>query len=246
MSHGGDFRLEREGVTNTYMQPVGTVVAFGAAPTNEVSRLDATALACEVLGFGDDLFTRIKQADGGSLLFLLAEAADDPALSAAFKAARILRLRGGGESVLVLPGVPALPGPQARGRLQRAAQLTGACVVQPVAGASWADAVRCFVEPLAVFGLVGVDPREVHGLLSARSALLHRWDDVSLDLSLRDAREVLVSCRLRPSATLRQVDAAARRVISATGARLVLAGPEVDEGPSALAAVFLDPAPGRG
>ncbi len=227
------------------MQPVGTVVAFGAAPTNDVSRLDATALACDILGFGDDLFNRLKQAEAGSLLLLLAEAADDPALAAVSKASHILRLRGGGEAVVVLPAVPALPGSQARGRLQRAAQLTGACVVQPVAGASWADAVRCFVEPLAVFGLVGVDPREVHGLLSARSALLHRWQDASLDLSLRDAREVLVSCRLRPSATLRQVDAAAQRVTSATSARLVLAGPEVDDGPSALAAVFLDPAPGR-
>jgi len=227
------------------MQPVGTVVAFGTAPTNEVSRLDATALACDILGFGEDLFTRIKRAEGGSLLLLLAEAADDPALAAAAKASRILQLRGGGEAVLVLPAIPALPGSQARGKLQRAAQSTGACVVQPVAGASWADAVRCFVEPLAVFGLIGVDPREIHGLLSARSALLHRWQDASLDLSLQDAGEVLVSCRLRPSATLRQIDAAAQRVRSATGARLVLAGPEVNDGPSALAAVFLDPAPGR-
>jgi hypothetical protein len=227
------------------MQPVGTVVAFGAAPTHDVSRLDATALACDILGFGDDLFARIKQAEGGSLLLLLAEADDDPALAAVSKASRILRMRGGGEAVVVLPAIAALPGPQARGRLQRAAQLTDACVVQPVAGASWGDAVRCFVEPLAVFGLLGVDPREVHGLLSPRSALLHRWQDPALDRSLRDACEVLVSCRLRPSATLKQVDAAARRVTSATSARLVLAGPEVDDGPSALAAVFLDPAPAR-
>ena len=45
------------------MQPVGTVVAFGAAPTHDVSRLDATALACDILRFGDDLFTRIKSQD---------------------------------------------------------------------------------------------------------------------------------------------------------------------------------------
>src|SRR6267143_1640450 len=153
VSHAGDFRPEDSGVTSTYMQPAGTVVAFGAAPTHDVSRLDATALACDILRFGDDLFTRIKQAEGGSLLLLLAEAADDPALAAVSKASRTLRMRGGGEAVVVLPAVAALPGPQARGRLQRAAQLTGACVVQPVAGASWADAVRCFVEPLAVWCL---------------------------------------------------------------------------------------------
>jgi hypothetical protein len=221
------------------MQPVGTVVAFGAASTNAAAQLDATALACDILPFGDDLFTRIKQANGGSLLLLLAEAADDPALAAAVKASRILRRRGGGKPLLILPAVPALPGPQARRRLDRAAQLTEACVVQPVGRASWADALRCFVEPLAIFGLVGVDPRELHGLFRMRSALLHLWDDDSLDRSLRDASDVLVSCRLRPSATLREVDAAAKRVKSATEARLVLAGPEVDEGPRALAAVFL-------
>ena len=54
------------------------------------------------------------------------------------------------------------------------------------------------------------------------------------------ARDVLVSCRLRPNATLRELDAAATRVRSATNARLVLAGPEVDDGPRALAAVFFD------
>jgi hypothetical protein len=107
--------------------------------------------------------------------------------------------------------------------------------------ASWADAVRCFVEPLAVFGLVGVEGAEVHRLLRPRSALLHLWDDEELDRSLRDARDVMVTCRLRPNASLREVDAAARRVRSATEAPLLLAGPEVaaDSGPSAIAAVLL-------
>jgi cell division GTPase FtsZ len=114
-------------------------------------------------------------------------------------------------------------------------------MVQPIGRASWADAVRCFLEPLSVFGLIGVDPREVHGLVRPRSALLHLWDDPWLDTSLREAREVLVSCRLRPTATLREIDEAATRVRRATEARLVLAGPEVgaDEGPRAVAAVFL-------
>jgi hypothetical protein len=223
------------------MQPVGTVVALGASTAKAAARLDATAFACDVLSFDEDLFARIKRAEAGALLLLLADAADDPALAAACKAVRILRNRGGGEAVVVVPPVPALPGPQARDRLNRAAQLTGSCVVQPVGRASWADAVRCLVEPLAVFGLVGVDPREIHGLVRPRTALLHLWDDPFLDASLRQARDVLVSCRLRPSSTLREVDAAAKRVKSATDARLVLAGPEIprDEGPRAIAAVFL-------
>jgi hypothetical protein len=221
------------------MKPVGTVVALGAAPTRAAAQFDETALASRVLPFGEDLFARIKQADAGSLLLLLLEAADDPALAAAAKAASILRRRGGGYTILVLPAIPTIPGPQARGRLERAAGLTGACVVQPVGAASWDDAVRCFLEPLAIFGLVGVDPREIHAVLQPpRSALLHLWQDESLEVSLRDARDVLVSCRLRPSATLREVEAAAKRVRAATKACLVLAGPEVDDGPRAIAAVF--------
>ena len=222
------------------MQPVGTVVAFGAAPTKDAARIDASVLSSTFLPAGRDLFRRIKQTDGGSLLLLLAAADDDPALAAAFKALRILRRRGGGDAAVILPPLAAVPGPQARARLERAATLTGACVVQPVGRASWSDAMRCFLEPLAVFGLIGVDPREIHQLLRPRVALLHVWDDGSLDLSLREARDVLVSCRLRPSATLREVDEAASRVRAATEARLVLAGPEVsaDEGPRAIAAVF--------
>ena len=70
---------------------------------------------------------------------------------------------------------------------------------------------------------------------------MHLWEDESLDLSLRDARDVLVACRLRPSAALAEVDAAQKRVRAATSARLVLAGPQVpdDDGPRAVAAVFL-------
>jgi hypothetical protein len=220
------------------MQPVGTVVALGAGPTRGAARLDAATLACDILPFGEDLFPRIKRAEAGSLLLLLAETAEDPSLATAAKARRILQRRGGGEAVLVLPALPAVPGPLARVRLDRAARLTGCCVVQPISSASWHDAVRCLIEPLSIFGLVGVDPREIHGLLHQRTALLHRWDDSSLDLTMQTAREVLVSCRLRPNATLHELDAAATRVRSATSARLVLAGPEVDDGPRALAAVF--------
>ena len=221
------------------MQPVGTVVALGTAPTLRAGQLDGTELACDILPFGDDLFPRIKQAEAGSLLLMLAETAQDASLATAAKARHILQQRGGGEAVLVLPPIPALPGPQAREKLERAARLTECCVVQPISAASWDDAVRCFIEPLAIFGLIGIDPREIHGLLRPRIALLHLWKDVSLDLSMRPARDVLVSCRLRPNATLREVDSAATRVRAATNARLVLAGPEVDDGPRALAAVFL-------
>ena len=221
------------------MQPVATVVSFGRGPNQAVAGLDATTLASDLVPWSDDLFARLKRAEGGSLLFLLADADDDAALAGATKAARILRRRGGGDAIVVLPPVPALPGPQARSHLERASQLTGSCAVRPIGRASWADAVRCFVEPLAVFGLVGVEPREIRALLRPRPALLHLWDDDSLDRSLRDAREVLVSCRLRPTSTLREVDAAAERVRTATAAPLVLAGPEVDEGPRAIAAVLL-------
>ena len=228
------------GVTNPYMQPVATVVAFGRSSSAAAAQLDAS-LASDILLWGDDLFRRLKRAEAGSLSLLLVESADDPALASATKAASILRRRGGGEAVVVMPSVPARPGPRARQRLQRAAEQTGACVIQPIGAASWSDAVRCIVEPLAVFGLIGVDPREIHGLLRTHVALLHVWDDRSLDDSLPQAREVLVSCRLRPSATLRDVDTKVARVTAATGARLVLAGPEVprDEGPDAIAAVFL-------
>ena len=222
------------------MQPVATVIAFGADPSRDAAKLDATALACETLRPGEDLFARIKRAEAGSLVILLAEASDDAALAAAEKARRILRKRSGGEAILVLPALPALPGPEARRRLARSARLTGACLVQPVGAASWNDAVRCFVEPLAIYGLIGVDPREIHALLRPRVALLHRWNDATLDRSLSQATEVLVSCRLRPSATLLEVDAAAARVRSATNVRLVLTGPEVNDGPRALAAVFID------
>ena len=213
------------------MQAVGTVVVFGAAPAQDAAQLDGTALSCEALPAD---FRAIKQAQGGSLLFALLDDAGDPSLAAAAKALRILRRRGGGEALLVLPALPATPGPQAISRLQRAAQLTCACAVQPVAPASWADAVRCFVEPLAVYGLAGVDAREIHALVRPRAAVLH----ASLDV-LPEARDLLVSCRLRPSASLRELDEAARSAAErAPGAKLILAGPEVspDDGPRALAA----------
>ncbi|HEY5676478.1 MAG TPA: hypothetical protein VIR81_06835 [Myxococcales bacterium] len=223
------------------MQPVGTVVAFGAAPTRAAARLDMASLACDLVPADASLFPRIKQLRGGALLLLLAASEDDPALAAAAKAARILRQRGGGPAVLVLPPAPALPGPQARSRLSRAAALTDCCALRPVGSAGWEDAVRCLAEPLSVFGLVGVERREILDLLAPRPALLHLWDDESLDRSLREARDVLVTCRLRPNAALAEVDAAQKRVCAVTSARLVLAGPEVqdDDGPRAIAAVFL-------
>lgn len=216
------------------MQPVCTVVAFDEAPARAAARLDATALACEVLRD----FAAIKRAHGGSLLAVLLDNGDDAALSAATKAIRILRRRGGGAGLVVLPAAQANPGPQARARLQRAAGLTSACVLQPV-HASWADAVRCFVEPLSVFGLAGVDPREVHALLkSPRAAVLHP----SAGAVLAESRDVLVSCRLRPDASLSELDAAARAAAErAPRARILVAGPEVGdaEGPAVLAASLL-------
>lgn len=237
----GGFRGGRAGASNSGMQPVGTVVAFGAAPTRAAARLDLPSLSCDAVPFGDDLFPRLKQLHGGALLFLLAASEDDPSLAAAAKAARILRRRGGGAAVLVLPPSPALPGPQARARLSRMAALTECCALRPVGAASWEDAVRCLVEPLSVFGLVGVERGEVLDLLQPRGALLHLWEDPSLELALRDARDVLVTCRLRPDAALADLDAAQMRVRAATLAHLVLAGPEVpdDDGPPAIAAVFL-------
>jgi hypothetical protein len=220
------------------------VVAFGPASAQAAAQLDATALSCEVLGPGEDLFRRIKQAEPGSLLLLLADDAGDPALAGATKAARILRRRGGGEALVVLPSAEANPGPKARERLRRAAELTEACVVQPVRSA-WADAVRCFLEPLSVFGLVGVEPGEVHRLARSGSfALLHtRQHGLEEALGIPGVREVLLSCRLRPNATLREVDGPTARLreLAAKETRLVIAGPEVpasDEGPGSIAAVF--------
>jgi hypothetical protein len=225
------------------MKPVGTVVAFGPAAARAAAGLDATALACEVIS--EDLFPRIKRAEPGSLLFLLAEDAGDPGLAGAAKAARILRRRGGGSAVVVLPAAEANPGAEWRSRLRRAAELTEACVVQPVGRAAWAEAVRCFLEPLTVFGLVGVDGEEVHKLARAGSfALLHaEQEGLEQALSFPGVREVLLTCRLRPSATLREVDEAAARLreLAPKEANLVFAGPEVpaaDEGPRSIAAVF--------
>jgi hypothetical protein len=231
------------------MQPVATVVAFAAAPAGAAAALDTTALACDLLGPGEDLFRRIKRSEAGSMLLLLAGSADEAALAAGSKAARILRKRGGGQALVVLPAVAANPGPQARGKLLRAAELCEACVVQPVGRASWADAVRCFVEPLTVFGLVGVEAEDVRDVARAPSAaLLHLWQDLSSPpagleqaLSFLGVRDVLLTCRLRPTATLKEVDDAAAhlRELAPSTANLVFAGPEVgnDEGPRAIAAV---------
>jgi hypothetical protein len=105
--------------------------------------------------------------------------------------------------------------------------------------------VRCFIEPLSVFGLVGVEQQEVRGLARAGSfALLHtRQDGLDEALGLPGVREVLLSCRLRPNATLREVDepAARLRELAPKDAHLVFAGPEVpagDAGPRSIAAVF--------
>lgn len=206
------------------MQLAGTVVAF--VPRG-ADGLDPTALSLEIL---DGDFRGIKRAHAGSLLFVLCPGAEDPSLAAATKVARILRKT----AIVVLPPLEADPGPKAAARLERAAALTQACVVQPVA-ATWADAVRCFVEPVAVYGLVGVEPREIHGLVRPRVALLHR----GVDRVLPHATEVLVTCRLRPSSSLREVDDAARAVAErAPKARTIIAGPEVDDGPRVLATSF--------
>src|SRR2546428_11173834 len=93
------------------MQPLCTVVAFGAAPTKAAARLDAAAGACDLLPFGEDLFARIKRAEAGSMVLLLADESDDPALAGAAKAARILERRGGGEAGGVPPSMPPPPGP---------------------------------------------------------------------------------------------------------------------------------------
>jgi hypothetical protein len=215
------------------MQVVGTVVTFGAAPAGDAARLDSVSLDCEVLPAE---FRRIKRTNGGTLLFALLDDARDPALAGASKAVRILKKRGGGEALVVLPPAPAIPGPQALARLQRAAEAIDACVVQPIGSASWADAVRCFVEPLTVFGLAGVDPAEIHALVRPRVAFLHD----SLEVQ-PGAREILITCRLPPSASLRDLDDAARTAAErAPQARLILAGPEVqDDGPRVLSVSLL-------
>src|SRR5207237_6518444 len=92
---GGGFRSERRGVTNSYMQPLCTVVALGAAPARAAARFDAAACACDLLPFGEDLFARIKHAEAGAMVLLLTDESDDPALAGAAKAGRILERRRG-------------------------------------------------------------------------------------------------------------------------------------------------------
>ena len=215
------------------MRPVGTVVAFGAGPRRAAGTLDATALACEIL----EDFPAIKRAEAGSLVIVLIEHAGDAAFAGAAKAIGILRRRGANEALVVPPALEADPGPRALAHLQRMAGLARACVVQPVRTLQ-DDAVRCFVEPLSIFGLVGVEAHEIRALArEPRVALLHD----SVDQANREARATLVTCRLRPNSTLREVDDAAREAAErAPDATLILAGPEVaDAGPRVLAASFL-------
>src|SRR5439155_21758729 len=95
------------------MQPVASVVALGGSSSQALAQLDATALACDVLPYGDDLFRRLKRAESGSLLFLLAVKGHEPALAVAVMATSILKLRGGVEAAVVLPSVPAITVPSA-------------------------------------------------------------------------------------------------------------------------------------
>jgi hypothetical protein len=212
------------------MEYAATIVALGDAPWRDAANFDVNALSCVIAG---NDFRQIKRTPAGSLLFVLCPDSDDPSLAAAVKVARIFRQT----PIAVLPPLPVNPGPRAMERLERAARLMRACVVQPVE-AAWADAVRCLVEPLAIFGLAGVDPREIHALVRPRVALLH-WEAGRV---MPGSLDVLVTCRLRPNASLRELDDAARAVAErAPNARLVLAGPEVagDDGPRVLAASFL-------
>lgn len=199
------------------MQLAATVVAFGAAPIVDAAQLDTTALSCEVLAAE---FPKLKRTRAGSLVLLLCERTDDPALAAATKAADILHR----PTVLALPRSQRDP--------ERLAALTQACVVQLTPPLSWADAVRCFVEPLAVFGLAGVEPGEIRALVRPRAGVLHTE-------ILPNATDALVTCRLRPNASLRDLDDAARDAAErAPKARIVVAGPEVGNagGPRVLVA----------
>src|SRR5260370_28177832 len=113
------------------MQPVATVVAFAAAPAGAAATLDTTALACDLLGPGEDLFRRIKRTEAGSMLLLLAGSADEAALAAGSKAPRILRQRGGGQAPVVLPALAGHPRPPAPRKKLRAGGGCVACVGSP-------------------------------------------------------------------------------------------------------------------
>src|SRR5260370_38315806 len=97
------------------MQPVATVVAFAAAPAVAAAALDTTALACDLLGPGEDLFRRIKRSEAGSMLLLLAGSADEAALAAGSKAPRLLPTRGGGQALGGLPAGAGTPPRHRRG-----------------------------------------------------------------------------------------------------------------------------------
>lgn len=226
------------------MQPLASVVALGAAPARAARSLDATALGAQVLLPGEDLFRQLKQAEAGAFVLVFADGADDAALAHARKAAQLLRQRGGGDALVVLPPLPASPGPQARDRLRSAAARLQAAVVQPVEPAGWAHAAACFLEPLAIYGLVGITRDEVRHFAQPGSvSLLHAWSGAlpeALQRELRQSAGALISRRLGPAATLRELNdlACALSESLPRGARLVLACPETEQ-PGCSAAVLL-------
>jgi hypothetical protein len=230
------------------MRPAATITCFGPVAAGAVSRLDATALSCDVLPGGPALWAQLKERNAGSYACVLLDEETAASLAAAVEATRILRRRGSVASIISLPPCRLDSLPPALLRLRSLAAQIGACVVQPAAPASPADVVRCFVEPLAVFGLIGVDPAEFDRLLAApAAATVHRWEHPApmpppLAEALRRSSGAILSCRLRPQSTLLEVDDVAARAAreQPPGASFILAGPEVgiDDGPAAVAAVF--------
>lgn len=221
------------------MRPVATVAALGPLAARSAATLDPGALAADVITMGDGFWSALKLAAAGSFVLVLLDQADDAGLAAASEAAKILRRLGSGPAIVVPPaGALDLP------RLASALQL---CVLQPAGDASQADVVRGFVEPLSIFGLVGIDRRDFLALAApGRCGQVHLWQHPApmppaLVQALRaPLTDVLLSYRMRPAATLREVDDAARKVHALTPARLVFAGPELaaDEGPRAIATLL--------
>ena len=237
-----DEALSRGGraITSFCMRPVATVAALGPFSARAAATLDSIALASDVLVMSSSFWSTLKQRTAGSFALLLLDDAEDAALYAAGEAAKILRRLGSGRAVVVAPAGTL--------DLARIAAALQACVLQPADGASQADVVRGFVEPLSIFGLVGVKPRDFRALAApGRCGRVYPWEhpapmSAALDEALRGPlREVLLSYRMRPAATLREVDDAARQVSARTPARLVFAGPELaaDEGPRAIATLML-------
>ena len=221
------------------MRPVATVVAFGPASAQAVAGLDTTALCSDIVLSGTEIWTALKQRNAGSFLLLLAEGTDAASLAEACEAAKILGRLGGGPAIVIFP-----PGRVSHERLARVADSLRLCVLQPAGGATQADAVRGFVEPLSIFGLVGVDAGDFHALAAkGRCGEVHLWQPGALAQELRaPLAEVLLTYRMRPEARLDEIDAAASEINAQTQARLVFAGPEVpagDSGPRAIATLML-------